>query len=76
MAYSAAGVLRPGTGNVPPAKEWLTNLDAHTQIPAGQYNLVVIALGVNDCRFSRKNLSLHTMNTFMPLSNVIIVQLL
>ena len=54
VAYSAAGVLRPGTGNVPPAKEWLTKLDAHTQIPAGQYNLVVIALGVNDRRFSQK----------------------
>ena len=52
VAYSAAGVLRPGTGNVPVAQEWLTKFDADHYIPAGKYHLVVIALGVNDRRFS------------------------
>lgn len=51
LAYSAAGVLRPGTGNVPPARQWLSHRDhAHLATP-GTYELVVIALGVNDRRF-------------------------
>lgn len=52
VAYSAAGVLRSGTGNVPPAKAWLANLDAHRVAPPAKFELVVIALGVNDRRYS------------------------
>ncbi len=52
VAYSAAGVLRPGTGNVPPAHGWLNQLNAQTEAPVKHFNLVIIALGVNDRRFS------------------------
>lgn len=52
VAYSAAGVLRPGTGNVPPAHGWLNQLNAQTKAPVKHFNLVIIALGVNDRRFS------------------------
>ena len=52
VAYSAAGVLRPGTGNVPPAHGWLSKLNAQTEAPVKHFNLVIIALGVNDRRFS------------------------
>lgn len=52
IAYSAAGVLRSGTGNVPPAHGWLNQLNAKTKAPVKQFDLVVIALGVNDRRFS------------------------
>lgn len=52
VAYSAAGVLRPGTGNVPVAQEWLSSIDANRELPAANYNLVVVSLGVNDRRFS------------------------
>lgn len=51
VAYSAAGVIRPGTGNVPPAGQWLVNLDAQRKAPASNFDLVVIALGVNDRRY-------------------------
>ncbi|WP_251545835.1 GDSL-type esterase/lipase family protein [Limosilactobacillus caecicola] len=52
VAYSAAGVLRPGTGNVPPAGQWLTRLDDQQAATVGNYDSIVIALGVNDRRFS------------------------
>lgn len=54
VAYSAAGVLRSGTGNVPPAGQWLARTDAHRHAPVVAFDLVVIALGVNDRRYPQK----------------------
>lgn len=51
VAYSAAGVLRPATGNVPVAKKWLDHLNFNISVSPKKYDLVVIALGVNDRRF-------------------------
>lgn len=57
VAYSAAGVLRPGTGNVPVARQWLSHFDALHTIEPDHYDLVIIALGVNDRRFPQKEFS-------------------
>lgn len=51
IAYSAAGVLRPATGMVPPAPKWLNQLDAFTPAPQINSPLTVVALGVNDRRY-------------------------
>lgn len=52
VAYSAAGVIRLGTGNVPRARQWLDHFDADHDISPQNYDLVIVALGVNDRRFS------------------------
>lgn len=52
IAYSAAGVLRPGTGGVPVAKDFLLQIDADTPWQPNHPQLVVINLGVNDRRFA------------------------
>lgn len=52
VAYYAAGVIRLGAGNVPRAIQWLDHFDASHSIKPRSYDLVVIALGVNDRRFS------------------------
>lgn len=51
IAYSAAGVLRPGTGGVPTAKDFLEMVDKVTPWKANQPRVVVVNLGVNDRRF-------------------------
>lgn len=51
IAYSAGGVLRPATGGVPNAREYLTKLDARQPWHPNQPDLVVINLGVNDRRY-------------------------
>lgn len=53
IAYSAAGVIRPATGMVPPAPQWLDHLDASTPAQTITSPLTVIALGVNDRRYGR-----------------------
>ena len=57
IAYSAAGVLRPGTGGVPVAKDFLLQIDADTSWQPNTPQLVVINLGVNDRRFSADEFS-------------------
>lgn len=52
IAYSAAGVLRPGTGGVPTAKDFLCRIDATTPWRPNHPRLVLVNLGVNDRRFS------------------------
>lgn len=52
VAYSAAGVLRPGTDGVPNAIGWLNQLNDRLTAPVQNFDWVVIALGVNDRRFS------------------------
>lgn len=52
VAYSAAGVLRPATGGVPVAIDWLDHFNAQTPWPPHPVSLSVINLGVNDRRFS------------------------
>lgn len=51
IAYSAAGVLRPGTGGVPPAQGFLNQVDATTPWQTNRPQAVVVNLGVNDRRF-------------------------
>lgn len=62
VAYSAAGVLRPGTGNVPVAIDWLDHFDAHQLVSPQHYDLVIVALGVNDQRFSQQQFSTAYQN--------------
>ncbi|WP_093624274.1 GDSL-type esterase/lipase family protein [Limosilactobacillus gorillae] len=51
VAYSAAGLLRPATGGVPVAIDWLNHFNAQTPWPTQGNTLTVINLGVNDRRF-------------------------
>lgn len=51
IAYSAGGVLRPATGGVPNARQYLKSLDGTTPWQPNRPNLVVINLGVNDRRY-------------------------
>jgi lysophospholipase L1-like esterase len=51
IAYSAGGVLRPATGGVPVASEFLQRIDHDTPWTPNQPQLVIINLGVNDRRF-------------------------
>ena len=51
IAYSAGGVLRPATGGVPVASEFLRQIDHHTPWVPNHPQLVIINLGVNDRRF-------------------------
>lgn len=52
IAYSAGGVLRPATGNVPVASQFLTRIDDQTAWrPRSMPKLVLINLGVNDRRY-------------------------
>lgn len=54
IAYSAGGVLRHAVGNVPPAAQFFSRLDANTPWqPDAMPELVLINLGVNDRRFSK-----------------------
>ena len=55
IAYSAGGVLRPATGGVPVAKDFLPRIDQATQWQPNQPQLVVVNLGVNDRRFGRED---------------------
>ncbi len=52
IAYSAGGVLRPATGNVPVAKEFLTRIDSQTKWQPNNPRVVVVNLGVNDRHFT------------------------
>lgn len=52
VAYSGSGIIRPATGNVPPAPEWLTKLDQDTPAQVGNYQFVIVNLGVNDRIFN------------------------
>ena len=54
IAYSAGGVLRQATGEVPTAEHFLTHLDASTPWKANNPDLVVVNLGVNDRGFPLK----------------------
>lgn len=79
IAYSAGGVLRPATGGVPNARQYLQNLDATTPWQANQPQLVVINLGVNDRCYERAQFipayaELLTMTTEMfPLAPIVVM---
>ena len=51
IAYSAAGIIRGGTGHVPAAPQFLTHLDQDTVWQPTATDLVVINLGVNDRQY-------------------------
>ncbi|MFB9768993.1 SGNH/GDSL hydrolase family protein [Lactiplantibacillus modestisalitolerans] len=50
IAYSAAGLSKPGTGGVPPLPYVLTALDAQTPWQPAPTDVVVINVGTNDGR--------------------------
>lgn len=52
IAYSAAGIIRDGTGSVPPAPQFLDHLDHDTSWHPTATDLVVVNLGVNDRQFN------------------------
>lgn len=79
IAYSAAGVLRPGTGGVPVAKDFVGQIDATTPWQVNQPQLVVVNLGVNDRRFSASEFLpaysdfIDQVTTLFPASRVILL---
>ncbi|AVK63981.1 endoglucanase [Lactobacillus sp. CBA3606] len=58
IAYSAAGLKRPGTGGVPPLPQVLTALNATTPWRPERTALVVINVGTNDRRVSAAEFTL------------------
>lgn len=79
IAYSAAGVLRPGTGGVPVAAKFLKHIDATTEWQANHPQLVVVNLGVNDRRFTTAeffpayNEFINQVTTTFPKSQVLLL---
>ena len=69
IAYSAAGFLRPGTGGVPAAGEWLTQLTAGQPAPPPQSPWLIVALGVNDRRFAPAELAPAVASYFARLAD-------
>ncbi|BAP86627.1 hypothetical protein LOOC260_121210 [Paucilactobacillus hokkaidonensis JCM 18461] len=64
ISYSAAGILKPGTGGVPNATTFLDHIDETTKWQPTQTSLVVINIGVNDRRFER-NIFAHALPAFI-----------
>ncbi|WP_367341381.1 GDSL-type esterase/lipase family protein [Limosilactobacillus sp.] len=48
IAYSASGVLAPGTGGVPSADKWIDHIDRDNVWQARPCQLVLVNLGTND----------------------------
>ncbi|WP_295728798.1 GDSL-type esterase/lipase family protein [uncultured Limosilactobacillus sp.] len=69
IAYSAAGVLRPGTGSVPAALSWLNHTNHKLIAPAKHFDWVLIALGVNDRRFSAQRFYKAYLNYVRAVQN-------
>lgn len=53
ISYSAAGILKPGTGGVPNAFDFLDHIDATSPWQPPATAAIVINIGVNDRRFDR-----------------------
>lgn len=51
IAYSAAGIIRYGTGGVPPAGKFLRYVNFNIKAPPINPDLVLINLGTNDYRY-------------------------
>ena len=79
IAYSAAGVLRPGTGGVPTVKDFLGSIDNVTPWKTNQPRVVVVNLGVNDRRFASDQFTraydqfLEQVATTFPGSKVLVL---
>lgn len=69
IAYSAAGFLRPGTGQVPPAIHWLTHIDTQTTCSLPTSEWIIVALGVNDRQFSSHEFLIAARAYFTQLKN-------
>lgn len=48
IAYSASGIIAPGTGGVPASNEWIDHLDQDTCWSPRPCQLVLVNLGTND----------------------------
>lgn len=79
IAYSAGGVLRPATGGVPVAKDFLPNINQQIGWHANHPALVCLNLGVNDRYFSPQQFSLayqnflHQVLTIFPESQIAVL---
>ena len=67
IAYSAAGFLRSGTGQVPPAIHWLTHIDTQATCPLPTSQWIIVNLGVNDRQFSSHEFLLAAQTYFSQL---------
>lgn len=79
IAYSAAGVIRSGTGGVPTAQGFLPQIDAATPWQVNHPRLTVINLGVNDRRFPARDFVpaydqfVQQVRTTFPTSKVVLL---
>lgn len=79
IAYSAAGLSKPGTGGVPPLVDVLTQLDATTPWTPIATDLVVINVGTNDGRESAEaylalfSRFLKRVQTLYPDSQIVVM---
>ncbi|ANK60756.1 MULTISPECIES: SGNH/GDSL hydrolase family protein [Loigolactobacillus] len=53
IAYSAAGICRPGQGHVPSALDFYNKINSTTMCPVPASDLIIINLGTNDWRLEQ-----------------------
>ncbi|WPC16826.1 SGNH/GDSL hydrolase family protein [Pediococcus inopinatus] len=70
IAYSAAGLLRYGTGGVPAAPRFIKYIDFETPAPQYHPDVVVINIGTNDRRFDGSLMKIQFLNFFHELQNL------
>ncbi|WP_412989287.1 SGNH/GDSL hydrolase family protein [Pediococcus siamensis] len=70
IAYSAAGLLRYGTGGVPAAPRFINYLDFETKMPLPSTDLIVINLGSNDRQFSSEVMQTQYVKFFKALRHL------
>ncbi|MCV3320918.1 SGNH/GDSL hydrolase family protein [Pediococcus ethanolidurans] len=64
IAYSAAGLLRYGTGGVPAAPRFVKYIDFETKAPQYKPDQVIINIGTNDRRFDGNLVQEQFLNFF------------
>lgn len=67
IAYSAAGLLRYGTGGVPVAPRFVKYIDFETPAPAYHPDQVIVNIGTNDRRFEALLVQEQFLNFFQEL---------
>lgn len=69
IAYSAAGIMRPGTGGVPNAFEFIRQIDQNHPFGLPVADLVVINIGVNDRRYERDDFKIQLTKFLKLITN-------
>ncbi|AMV60537.1 Hypothetical protein ADU71_0950 [Pediococcus damnosus] len=70
IAYSAAGLLRYGTGGVPAAPRFVKYINFETPAPSYHPDLVVLNIGTNDQRFDGNLMKIQFLNFFHELQDL------